>query len=52
MTNFSQKTPFNLAEFLSKPATPVKKRANPWVKKSKPSQEGAAVPHAAETKIA
>lgn len=28
MTNFSQKTPFNLAEYLSRPATPAEiKRA-------------------------
>lgn len=31
MTNFSQKTPFNLAEFLAQPATaPRRQRMNKW----------------------
>ncbi|VDC31769.1 hypothetical protein [Pseudogemmobacter humi] len=41
MTNFSQKAPFNLAEYLSRPATPAEiQRAAAGRKKHKEFMEG------------
>lgn len=36
MTHFSQKTPFNLAEFLSQPGLPARKRPNAFKRSAAP----------------
>lgn len=47
LTNFSQKTPFNLADYLSRPATPAEiKRAADARKKHVQFMEGLAIARA------